>query len=88
MKQTMLICLGAALLPLAAQAIEPGPSSPQQQVTETWLQLQSSNQMASPNLQTVTPAERELSLQRLLDSYKHPIPPFYKEYGLSSSKGN
>ncbi|RBJ79711.1 DUF3613 domain-containing protein [Pseudomonas sp. MWU12-2534b] len=84
MKHTMLSCLGLLLLPLAAQAIEPGPSSPQQQVTEVWLQLQSRNQVASRTPQPASPGERELSLQRWMESYKHAIPEYYKEY---SSKG-
>ncbi len=84
MKHNMLSCLGLLLLPLAAQAIEPGPSSPQQQVTEVWLQLQNRNQIASRTPQPATPGERELSLQRWMESYKHAIPEYYKEY---SGKG-
>lgn len=80
MKQNILSCLGLLLLPLAAQAIEPGPSSPQQQETEAWLLLQSRGLAASPIRQTAAASERDLSLQRWLESYKHPIPPFYKEY--------
>ena len=66
-----------ALLPLGAVAIEPGPSSREQQETENWLQLQVSGKVQSPVRQVATPAERERSLQRWLDSYQHPIPEFY-----------
>ncbi|WP_017527860.1 DUF3613 domain-containing protein [Pseudomonas fluorescens] len=68
-----------ATLPLTAMAIEPGPSSPQQAQTEHWLQLQVSGQLASSTPQKATPAEREGALQRLLDSYKHPIPEHYDQ---------
>ncbi|MES2868024.1 MAG: DUF3613 domain-containing protein [Pseudomonadota bacterium] len=66
-----------ALLPLGAVAIEPGPSSREQQETENWLQLQVNGTVQSPVRQVATPAERERSLQRWLDSYQHPIPEFY-----------
>ncbi|MGC5701429.1 DUF3613 domain-containing protein [Pseudomonas sp. NFXW11] len=80
MKPHMLNCLGLLLLPLAAQAIEPGPSSPQQHHTEVWLQMQARNQLASNHAQPASPGERELSLQRWMESFKHPIPEYYKEY--------
>ena len=80
MKQNILSYLGLLLVPLAAQAIEPGPSSQHQQETEHWLLLQSRGQAVSPIPQTAAASERDLSLQRWLESYKHPIPPFYKEY--------
>ncbi|MGE7959629.1 DUF3613 domain-containing protein [Pseudomonas sp. NPDC089530] len=87
MKYQTLSCLGLLLLPLAAQAIEPGPASLSQQSTETWLLLQSRNQVKSPIQQNASPSERELSLQRWLDSFKHPIPEYYKEYSGSGSTG-
>ena len=68
-----------ALMPLGALAIEPGPTPKNQQQTENWLQLQVSGSVQSPIHQTATPAERELSLQRWLDSYKHEIPEYYKQ---------
>jgi hypothetical protein len=73
------VCI--ALLGLAANAwaIDPGPSSKQQQQTEAWLQLQPSAKAASPIPQTATPAERDLSLQRWLNSYSHEIPEFYDQ---------
>ena len=68
-----------ALMPLGALANEPGPTPKNQQQTENWLQLQVSGSVQSPIRQTATPAERELSLQRWLDSYKHEIPEYYKQ---------
>lgn len=68
-----------ALIPLGAVAIEPGPTPKNQQETENWLQLQVNGSVQSPIRQTATPAERELSLQRWLNSYKHEIPEYYKQ---------
>ena len=68
-----------ALIPLGAVAIEPGPTPKNQQETENWLQLQVSGRAQSPIPQTATPQERELSLQRWLDSYTHPVPEYYKQ---------
>jgi hypothetical protein len=78
MKLTRLAALLLATLPLTALAIEPGPSSPQQQQTEGWLQLQVSGQLASSTPQKATPAERENAMQRLIDSYKHAIPEYFE----------
>ena len=47
MKPTTLCCLGLLALPLTSHAIDPGPTSRQQQETEGWLQLQSSKNAAS-----------------------------------------
>jgi len=79
MKFTLLATLLFASLPLTVLAIEPGPSSPQQKQTEGWLQLQISGEQASTHLQKATPAERDLTMQRLLESYKHPIPEYYDQ---------
>ncbi|MGC6372356.1 DUF3613 domain-containing protein [Pseudomonas sp. K2I15] len=79
MKLTLLATLLLASLPLTVQAIEPGPSSPQQKQTEGWLQMQVSGERASSNLQKATPAERDQAMQRLLESYKHPIPEYYDQ---------
>jgi hypothetical protein len=79
MKLTLLAALLSASVPLTALAIEPGPSSPQQKQTEGWLQLQVSGERASANVQKATPAERDLALQRLLESYKYPIPEYYDQ---------
>ncbi|NWE12312.1 DUF3613 domain-containing protein [Pseudomonas yamanorum] len=79
MKLTLLAALLSASVPLTALAIEPGPSSPQQKQTEGWLQMQVSGERASANVQKATPAERDLALQRLLESYKFPIPEYYDQ---------
>lgn len=68
-----------AALPLTALAIEPGPSSPYQKQTEGWLQMQVTGQLASPTAQKASPAEREQAMQRLIESYKHPIPEYYDQ---------
>lgn len=47
--------------------------------TERWLQLQREGDAASRRVQSATPVERELSMQRLLDSYSHPIPQYFDE---------
>lgn len=70
-------CLTLLSLPLAAQAIDAGPASAQQQETEGWLVLQSRNKAASPNPQTATATERELAIQRWLKKYKYEIPDLY-----------
>lgn len=77
-----------ALVPLGAMAIEPGPASRNQQETEHWLQLQISGNVQSPVRQVATPAEREQSLQRWLDSYKHEIPEYYKQDEGGKAKQN
>ncbi|WP_019408764.1 DUF3613 domain-containing protein [Pseudomonas psychrophila] len=79
MKLSIRVGLLLAVMPLGAFAIEPGPSSKNQQETENWLQLQVSGRAQSPVSQTATSAERERSLQRWLDSYTHPIPEYYKQ---------
>jgi hypothetical protein len=79
MKPATLCCLGLLALPFTTHAIDPGPASPQQQETEGWLQLQSSNAAASQKKQTATATERELSMQRWLKSYQHEIPEFFDQ---------
>ncbi|MFC6336811.1 DUF3613 domain-containing protein [Pseudomonas sp. CCM 7891] len=74
-------------LPLTVLAIEPGPSSRQQQETENWLTLQVSGQVASPVLQKTTPAEREQAMQRWLDSNKHPIPEYFDQKAGGKASG-
>ncbi|MCF5051583.1 DUF3613 domain-containing protein [Pseudomonas syringae] len=76
-----------ALLPLSALAIEPGPSSPQQAETENWLALQVDGRAASPTPQNTTPAEKELAMQRWLESNKHPIPQFFEQDAGGKSAG-
>jgi hypothetical protein len=90
MKLKPLAHLLLATLPLTALAIEPGPSSVYQRQTEGWLQLQVNGQLATSTPQKASPAEREQALQRLIDSYKHPIPEYYdqKQGGAASSGSN
>ncbi|MCP1484514.1 hypothetical protein J3D48_000827 [Pseudomonas fluorescens] len=79
MMKAILVCLGLFAVPLISHAIDAGPASAQQQETEGWLQLQARNKVASPTLQTLTPAERELVMQRWLKSYQHEIPEFFDQ---------
>lgn len=74
-----IFCLGLLALPLTSHGIDAGPASAQQQETEGWLQLQSRNKVASPKVQTATPTERELTMQRWLKSYQHEIPQFFDQ---------
>lgn len=87
MKYRSLASLTLLALPLATQAIEPGPSSPYQAHTEHWLNLQVSGQIASPTPQSATATERESALRRLLES-THPIPEFYEAQGEGSNRGS
>jgi hypothetical protein len=89
MKLKLLANLLLAGLPLSALAIEPGPSSPYQQQTEGWLQMQVSGERATAHPQKAAPAEREQAMQRLLESYKHPIPEYFdQKQGGNTPGGN
>ena len=87
MKMPYLASLAALALPLTVMAIEPGPSSPQQAVTESWLTLQSSGKAASSTQQKASAAERDLAAQRLLESYKHPIPEYFDQKAGGTAPG-
>ncbi|AOE61572.1 DUF3613 domain-containing protein [Pseudomonas corrugata] len=76
-KQLLIIC--TACLSTSAWAIEPGPSSAAQQGTESWMQLQIRGVVASTNLQTASAAEREMAMQRWLNSFNYPIPEFFEQ---------
>ncbi|CAN1603110.1 DUF3613 domain-containing protein [Pseudomonas sp. B21-028] len=76
-KQLLIICI--ACLSTSAWAIEPGPSSAAQQGTESWMQLQIRGVVASTNLQTASAAEREMAMQRWLNSFNYPIPEFFDQ---------
>ncbi|CAH0220272.1 DUF3613 domain-containing protein [Pseudomonas mediterranea] len=76
-KQLLIACI--ACLSTSAWAIEPGPSSTAQQGTESWMQLQIRGVVASTNLQTVSAAEREMAMQRWLNSFNYPIPEFFDQ---------
>ncbi|MCU1741852.1 MULTISPECIES: DUF3613 domain-containing protein [unclassified Pseudomonas] len=88
MKRYTLCGAACLLLSFAAQAAEQELSSPYQKQTEKWLQLQVVGTQQSPAPQVATPSEREQSLQRWLDSYKHPIPDFFKQDSAGSLKSN
>ena len=76
-KRLLIVCM--ACLSTNAWAIEPGPASPYQQGTEQWLQLQIRGVVASPKLQTASATERDLAMQRWLNSFNYPIPEFYNQ---------
>ena len=76
-KRLLIVCM--ACLSTSAWAIGPGPSSPYQQGTEQWLQLQIRGVVASPKLQTASATERDLAMQRWLNSFNYPIPEFYDQ---------
>ncbi|AHL35297.1 hypothetical protein CD58_21545 [Pseudomonas brassicacearum] len=76
-KQLMFVCM--ACLSTTAWAIEPGPSSAAQQGTESWMQLQIRGVVASTHLQTASATERELAMQRWLNSFNYPIPEFFDQ---------
>ncbi|WP_296258667.1 MULTISPECIES: DUF3613 domain-containing protein [unclassified Pseudomonas] len=86
MKNVLLNGLWLLALSVPAMAIEPDASSQKQ--TEAWLQLQASGRAASNLPQPQAPAERDLSLQRWLNSYQHPIPEFYERKKEESSSGS
>ncbi|MEH6353580.1 DUF3613 domain-containing protein [Pseudomonas sp. 3JA] len=76
-KQLMIACMVS--LSSSAWAIDPGPSSAAQQGTESWMQLQIRGVVASTNLQTASAAEREMAMQRWLNSFNYPIPEFFDQ---------
>ncbi|BBP66349.1 MULTISPECIES: DUF3613 domain-containing protein [Pseudomonas] len=76
-QQLMIVC--TLCLSTPAWAIDPGPSSTAQQGTESWMQLQIRGVVASTHLQTASAAERELAMQRWLNSFNYPIPEFFDQ---------
>ncbi|ANY89524.1 MULTISPECIES: DUF3613 domain-containing protein [Pseudomonas] len=80
----IVLCLSC---PLLAQAEDPPRLPPPDSAAEAWLRVQASNQQASPKMQKQSATERELSLQRWLDSYKYPIPDVFR-YQSMSTTGN
>ncbi|MCO8312037.1 DUF3613 domain-containing protein [Pseudomonas mandelii] len=76
-KRLLIVCM--ACLSTSAWAIEPGPSSKEQKGTEQWLVLQSRGVFASPKLQTASATERDLAMQRWLNSFLYPIPEFFDQ---------
>ncbi|EJM62775.1 Protein of unknown function (DUF3613) [Pseudomonas sp. GM50] len=76
-KRLLIVCM--ACLSTSAWAIEPGPSSKEQKGTEQWLVLQSRGVVASTKLQTASATERDLAMQRWLNSFNYPIPEFFDQ---------
>ncbi|WP_447589172.1 DUF3613 domain-containing protein [Aquipseudomonas campi] len=72
------------MLPLSIQAAEM-PATNAKSTVAGWLEQQRSGAQASPHEQRATPAERELSYQRWLDSYRHAIPEFFDTSGSPGS---
>ncbi|WP_040065685.1 DUF3613 domain-containing protein [Pseudomonas batumici] len=87
MNTKRLLIVSMACLSTTAWAIEPGPASVQQQGTEQWLQLQIRGVVASPKLQTVSATERDLAMQRWLNSFTYPIPERYEQKVSGSMNG-
>ena len=83
--QKLMMTLALVACPLSALADEPLRQRPPDSVTEAWLRVQASNRQASPNVQRQTAAERDASMQRWLDSYKHPIPEVFRWQEVSAS---
>ena len=76
-KRLLIVCM--ACLSTTAWAIEPGPSSAPQKGTEQWLQMQIRGVFASPKLQSASATERDLAMQRWLNSFLYPIPEFFDQ---------
>jgi len=76
-KRLLIVCM--TCLSATAWAIEPGPSSPYQQGTEQWMQLQIRGVVASPIRQTASATERDLAMQRWLNSFSYPIPQYFDQ---------
>ncbi|MGF6329240.1 hypothetical protein ABH909_002118 [Pseudomonas sp. BS3782 TE3695] len=76
-KRLLIVCM--ACLSTSAWAIEPGPSSKEQKGTEQWLVMQSRGVVASTKLQTASATERDLAMQRWLNSFNYPIPEFFDQ---------
>lgn len=79
MKARYFTSLAVLALPLSVMAIEPGPSSPQQATTESWLALQPSGKASSATLQKASAAERDVANERWLESFKHKIPEYFEQ---------
>ncbi|WP_367372580.1 DUF3613 domain-containing protein [Pseudomonas lini] len=77
-KRLLIVCM--ACLSTSAWAFEPGPSSKEQKGTEQWLVLQNRGVVASPKLQTASATERDLAMQRWINSFiGDPIPEFFDQ---------
>ncbi|TBU75409.1 hypothetical protein DNK10_12240 [Pseudomonas daroniae] len=83
-RQQTLGCLLLACLPLVTLAASEDRrhgliGSNAETQTEYWLRVQRDGLQASRHAQVSTPAERELAMQRWLESHKHPIPEFFDQ---------
>lgn len=87
MNTKRLLIVSLTCLSTSACAIDPGPSSEKQQGTEQWLQLQVRGVVASPKPQTASATERDLAMQRWLNSYNYPIPEHYEQKEAGSISG-
>ena len=84
MKGKLLGCAALCCMPLLTLAAdEPSArglvSAEMETQTGYWLRMQREGTHASPHLQSATPAERELAMQRWLESHTHPIPEFFDQ---------
>jgi len=84
MKGSIIACALLAALPIVCLAADQGGGralvgDEVQTQTAHWLRLQREGKLASPHPQVSTSGERELALQRWLDSHKHPIPEFFEQ---------
>lgn len=80
LKRAIGVLMVLAALPVYAEPVDKGRLIVATQTSsDAWLQLQREGGAASRHLQQATPAERELVLQRWLDSFKHPIPAFFED---------
>ena len=79
MRRSMLL-MALASLPVLSPAADEAQKDAEAQ-TDTWLALQRSGQVASTHPQSAAAAERELSFERWLKSFEHPIPMFFEDQG-------
>ncbi|WP_449430011.1 DUF3613 domain-containing protein [Pseudomonas putida] len=80
-----IVLLACMATPLAALAEDPPREPRPETATEALLRVQANNRQASPTLQVQTARERDMSMQRWLESYKYQIPDFYRWEKVSSS---
>lgn len=73
------LLLSVGVLQAAVAEDRPASAAEPSELTEAWLQLQRGGGAASPQEQRLTPAERELAMERWLGSFKHEIPEFYEQ---------
>ncbi|MBA6115579.1 DUF3613 domain-containing protein [Pseudomonas putida] len=79
----VLACCASAAMAQAEAPIREQQAT--QTATEALLQVQASGEQASNRLQVQTARERDLSMQRWLESYKYAIPDFFRWTKVSSN---